>query len=109
MLPADFAQSTFPVLSYFAIKISTPPALVNVVVPKVIVGLRKMPVIYTLPLASVEILYPWSIPVPFADFAHWQFWAWVKVLELNKSATKIEKNDLVIRQCFECFILNFKT
>ena len=50
--PADFAQRTFPEGSYFTKNISTEPALVKVVEPKVMVGLTKDPAAIIFPEAS---------------------------------------------------------
>ena len=74
-----------PVASYFTIKISIPPAFVNVVVPKVMVGLKNKPVINTLPLASVQTPVLDSELVPPSDFAHCQFGvcAFTLKIELN--------------------------
>jgi hypothetical protein len=57
MLPARFAQRTFPDASYLAIKTSASPALVNIVgdgrVPNVAVP-TKAPVTYVLPFPSEQ-------------------------------------------------------
>src|SRR5436190_23616950 len=62
--PAPTAQSEFPEASYFAMNMSFNPALVRVVEPKVITGLRKEPTTWQFPLMSTEIERPKSLPVP---------------------------------------------
>jgi hypothetical protein len=52
------------------------------------VGLKKLPVIYTLPLASVQTLLPPSAPMPPAEFAHKQFWAFIELFVVIISAAK---------------------
>ena len=71
------AEDSFnPVLipEYLAMKTSLRlpevSALTKVVVPKVMMGLEKLPVIYALPLKSVRILLLPSPKLPPAEFAH---------------------------------------
>src|ERR1035437_544533 len=74
--PALFAHSKLPIESYFAIKKSSVlPVLfvfTNVVLPKIIVGLRNLPVTNIFPIESVVIPCPPSKLFPVAFFAHCQ-------------------------------------
>src|SRR6185295_9990776 len=69
--PSFFAQIAFPLASYFVKKASLPPELLNVVLPKVMVGAVNDPHIYKFPEASVATELP-ELPLSFPPslFAH---------------------------------------